>query len=144
MMHSWRKFRIGKNKIIKRKQEPSLTEQIVKALERTEDLLRGAPQQGESKRGRQAKQPSDVDLQNVVKSRRNRDKALKRKDRDSSSTVRKVRSDNVIRVKPLLDQKNVKLKVKNQKEKRGSRLLPLIFPRRLVTPIDAFLRKLSI
>ena len=100
-----------KNKIIKRKQEPSLTEQIVKALERTEDLLRGAPQRGELKRGRHAKQPSDVDLQNVVKSRRNRDKALKKKVGDSSSTVRVARSTNVIRVKPSPDQKNGKLKV---------------------------------
>ena len=63
------------------------------------------------KRGRHAKQPSDVDLQNVVKSRRNRDKALKKKVGDSSSTERAVRSTNVIRVKPSPDQKNVKLKV---------------------------------
>ncbi len=47
----------------------------------------------------------------MVKTRRNRDKALTKINGDSSPTERRVRPTNVIRVKPLLDQRNVKLKV---------------------------------
>ena len=104
-------IRNWKKNINKRNEEGSLTEKIVQALQRAEDLLRDGPRRGELKKRDQGKQASDVDLQNVVKARRNRDKALKKKVGDSSSTVRVARSTNVIRVKPSPDQKNGKLKV---------------------------------
>ncbi len=91
-----------KTKINKRNEEASLTEKIVQALQRAEDLLRDGPRRGELKRSSKGKQSSDVDLQNVVKARRNRDKALRSQDEYPSSTESSAKRTNVIRVKPYL------------------------------------------
>ncbi len=100
-----------KKKINKQNQEASITEKIVQALQRAEDLLREGPKRGELKRSDKGKQSSDIDLQNVVKVRRNRDKALRNQNEYSSSTERSAKRTNVIKVKPILNHKNVKLKV---------------------------------
>jgi hypothetical protein len=62
-----------KRKINERNEEALQTEKIVQALQRAEDLLHKGPRKGELKKGHKGKQSSDVDQQNVVKARRNRD-----------------------------------------------------------------------
>ncbi len=91
--------------------ESSVTDKIVQALQRAEDLLHQGPGRGELNRSHKDKQSSDVDLQNVVKAKRSRDKAIRSRTSSSSSAEGSARRTNVIRVKPLLDQKSAKLKV---------------------------------